>query len=62
MVPVIRISDSNWERLKRRAVPLEDKTDDVLTRVLDLADEHDECHKPALPTPLKANRIEGQQD
>ena len=56
MVPVIRIGDSTWERLKRRAVPLEDSPDDVLTRVLDLADEHDECRRPALPTPLKANR------
>jgi hypothetical protein len=40
MVPVIRISDENWARLKQWAVPLEDTTDTVLGRVLDAADAH----------------------
>jgi len=56
MVPVMRIGDSTWERLKHWAVPLEDSPDDVLTRVLDMADEHAQCGRPALPTPSKADR------
>ena len=40
MVPVVRISQETWERLKRWAVPLEDKPEDALRRVLDIADQH----------------------
>ena len=39
-MPVIRISDENWERLKRWAVPLEDSVDDALSRVLNVAEQH----------------------
>ena len=42
-MPVVRIGDSTWERLKSWAVPLEDSPDDVLQRVLDKADEHRNC-------------------
>lgn len=38
MPPVIRISDANWKRLQQWAVPLEDRVDDVLARVLDAAE------------------------
>ena len=37
-MPVIRISDDTWGRLKRWAVPLEDTPDDVIKRLLDSAD------------------------
>lgn len=43
MTPVVRISDDIWDRLKQWAIPLEDKPDDVLRRVLDLAEEHKIC-------------------
>ena len=52
MVPVIRIGDATWARLKSWAIPLEDSPDDVLQRVLDNADEHRNCsaslHSPPI--------------
>lgn len=39
-MPVKRISEQNWQRLKQWAEPLDDDVDDVLGRLLDLADEH----------------------
>ena len=39
-MPVIRINDENWERLKGWAVPLEDSVDDALSRVLNAAEQH----------------------
>jgi Mrr N-terminal domain len=38
MMPVIRISENTWERLKEHARPLEDSVDDVLNRALDELD------------------------
>jgi hypothetical protein len=38
-MPVIRVSDATWERLKRYARPLEDSADDVVRRALDALDE-----------------------
>ena len=38
MSRVIRISQENYERLKRFAVPLSDTRDDVIGRVLGLAE------------------------
>jgi Mrr N-terminal domain len=38
MMPVIRISDATWERLKGYAKPLEDSPDDVVQRALDALD------------------------
>jgi hypothetical protein len=35
MMPTIRISEANWERLKAHARPLEDSVDDVVGRALD---------------------------
>lgn len=34
-MPVIRISDRTWERLKAYAIPLEDTPDDVINRVIE---------------------------
>jgi hypothetical protein len=39
MMPVIRISDATWERLKSNARPLEDSVDDVVCRALDALDK-----------------------
>lgn len=38
MSRVIRISQSNWERLKRFAIPLEDSIDEALGKVLTMAE------------------------
>lgn len=35
MMPVIRIADATWERMKRHARPLEDTPDDIVRRALD---------------------------
>jgi hypothetical protein len=42
-MPVIRVSDKTWERLKGYAIPLEDTPEDVLNRILD------ELHKLKSP-------------
>lgn len=39
-MPVIRITETTWDRLKRWAVPLEDSPDDAVRKVLDAAEEH----------------------
>ena len=38
-MPVIRISDITWERIKKWAIPLEDTPDTVLNKVLDKAEK-----------------------
>ncbi len=38
MMPVIRISDATWQRLKSHAVPLEDSAEDVVRKALDALD------------------------
>lgn len=59
-MPVIRISDPTWDRLKRWAVPLEDGPDDAVRKALDMADEHLKClgstqpsmaQRPGVPRP-----------
>lgn len=35
MMPVIRVSDATWERMKSHARPLEDTADDIVRRALD---------------------------
>lgn len=39
-MPVIRISDSTWERLKRHAQPFEDSPEDIVRKALDALDKH----------------------
>ena len=34
-MPVIRVTDATWERMKRHARPLEDTPDDIVKRALD---------------------------
>lgn len=41
MMPVIRISDETWDRLKAFAVPLEDSPEDVIKRLLEIAEHAD---------------------
>ncbi|QBR70617.1 hypothetical protein CU048_04270 [Beijerinckiaceae bacterium] len=38
MMPVIRISQNTWDRLKTHAIPLEDSPDDIVNRALDALD------------------------
>ena len=42
-MPVIRITDATWDRLKRWAVPLDDSPDDAIRKVLNAAEEHLKC-------------------
>jgi len=44
-MPVIRITDATWDRLKRWAIPLEDSTEDALRKVLEAAEEHLKCRQ-----------------
>jgi hypothetical protein len=39
-MPVIRISDESWDRLKNWATPLEDTPDDAVRKVLDAAEAY----------------------
>jgi len=45
-MPVIRITDATWGRLKQWAIPLEDSPEDALRKVLDAAEEHLKYHQP----------------
>jgi hypothetical protein len=40
MMPVIRITDATWERLKKFAIPLEDTPEDVVCKILNAAEEY----------------------
>jgi hypothetical protein len=42
-MPVIRIADATWERLKQWAIPLEDSPEDAIRKVLEAAEEHLKC-------------------
>lgn len=42
-MPVIRITETTWDRLKRWAIPLDDTPDDALRKVLEAAEEHLRC-------------------
>ena len=46
-MPVIRITDATWDRLKRWAIPLEDSPEDALRKVLEAAEEHLRCRQTA---------------
>lgn len=51
MMPVIRITDDTWDRLKQWAVPLEDTPEDAVSKVLDAAEEHLRCVEPTRAKP-----------
>ncbi len=63
-MPVIRITDATWDRLKRWAVPLEDAPEDAVRKVLDAAEEHLKCrqttdisHSPKTTTEGKGKKL-----
>ncbi len=45
-MPVIRITNATWGRLKRWAVPLEDSIDDAIRKVLDIAERVEHKNPP----------------
>src|SRR3712207_1113607 len=45
MMPVVRLSEVTWNRLKGHARPLEDSVDDVVNRALDALDSHSPVHE-----------------
>lgn len=47
-MPVIRITDATWDRLKQWAIPLEDSPEDALRKVLDAAEKHLKYHQPTI--------------
>lgn len=55
-MPVIRIDDATWERLKHWAVPLEDSPTDAVRKILDVADEHLKCARQAQPSRTQTRR------
>ena len=64
-MPVIRITDATWDRLKRWAIPLEDSPEDALRKALDAAEEHLKCRHatgvgqhPVRPTTLKWSKLQ----
>jgi len=61
MMPVIRISDATWERLKAHARPFEDKPEDVVVLALDALDEKF-GQKPSRPAKnTRAKEISGKK-
>lgn len=63
-MPVIRITDATWDRLKRWAIPLEDAPEDAVRKVLDAAEEHLKCrqttsrsHRIETPIPPKGKKL-----
>ena len=45
MSPVVRLSDTTWERLKGFAEPLSDTPDDAVRKILDVAETCRSSHK-----------------
>jgi hypothetical protein len=60
MMPVIRISEGTWEKLKAHAIPLEDTPDDVISRALDALEAAKPKSTAVLRTPRSGQR-EGEQ-
>jgi hypothetical protein len=67
MMPVIRISDETWERLKAYARPLEDSAEDVVRLALDALDKQHgrstktERSKPAMKATTRRQRSNGEK-
>ena len=60
MMPVIRISDTTFERLQKWAKPLVDSADDALGKILDVAEGKLDRLTPVqqlLDTPIETSRI-----
>ena len=58
-MPVIRISDQTWERLKLHAKPLEDTAEDVVRRALDALEKPNEKSGLATTMPAPNSRPDG---
>jgi len=57
MVPVIRVSEGTYEHMKAWAEPLVDGPDDVVKKLLKIAEEHRLCLRPpTLPSSIQTNR------
>ena len=56
-MPVIRITDATWDRLKRWAIPLEDSPEDAVRKVLDAAEEHLKCRQTTVSSNLPKKKI-----
>jgi hypothetical protein len=63
-MPVIRITDATWDRLKRWAIPLEDSPEDAVRKVLEAAEEHLKCrqttggnHRTETTTRVKGKKL-----
>ena len=50
-MPVIRITDATWDRLKSWAVPLEDSPEDAVRKALDAAEEYLKCSNSKVTVP-----------
>lgn len=59
-MPVIRISDATWKRMKRHATPLEDTPEDVVKRALDALEGAGGQERPSAPPALQP--VEGPSD
>jgi Mrr N-terminal domain len=63
MMPVIRVSDATWERLKAYAKPFEDKPEDIVNLALDALDEKTGRTAPSKPKtpPLSEQEVGGKK-
>lgn len=63
MMPVIRVSDAIWERLKAHARPFEDKPEDIVKLALDALDEKTGRGAPRTPTatPRSGDAVGGKK-
>jgi Mrr N-terminal domain len=61
MMPVIRVSDATWERLKAYARPFEDKPEDVVVLALNALDEKVGRKPPRAPNVIHARTVNGSK-
>ena len=61
MMPVIRVSDATWERLKAHARPFEDKPEDVVVLALDALDEKAGYKPSRPPKTVRVKEISGKK-
>jgi hypothetical protein len=62
MMPVIRVSDATWERMKSHARPFEDKPEDIVNLALDALDEKMGRTKPRpQAAPVVEKTVEGKK-
>lgn len=59
-MPVIRVSDATWERMKSHAKPFEDKPEDIVNMALNALDEK-LGRKRAKPPEVVVREVEGKK-